>query len=125
MGCGPTWQAVRQTESALRLLEQEGFGPETAPYAAIWQRRVLAIEQMGKKATVEPYSLLTRFGRSPGIFKLWNDPEKGWFVEARRVVGALPIYRFVSDDIAKAVLRDKLTHEQETALLTPDPYIGE
>lgn len=69
--------------------------------------------------------LFKLLGLSPGEISLWHDAEGGWFTEARTGPGASPVYRYVGDDIAVAIIKEELTHGQFKALLAPDPYMGE
>lgn len=74
----------------------------------------------------KPMTLLLRlFGLSPGEIKLWHDAESGWFTEAREKPGAPPVYHYVNDDTAMAILKGELTKEREAELMKPDEYVGE
>lgn len=74
----------------------------------------------------KPITLLLKLiGLSPGSVTLWHDSESGWLAEGRVVPGSPPVYRYVGDDIAMAILNEALTPEQKAFLWTPDPYLGE
>lgn len=64
-------------------------------------------------------------GFSPGEIKLWADAELGWKIEARERPGAPPVYRYVSDEVARKIKLGELSHEEFMELLTPDTYVGE
>jgi len=64
-------------------------------------------------------------GLSPGSIKLWADAELGWMTEARVKPGALPVYKYVSDEVAEKLVKKELTPELEKELMTPDTYLGE
>lgn len=116
---------VNQLTRSIGKLDEWGVEPTAPEYQGILGvlRRVIGF--VGRKIPRISINVKVTFGHSPGIFTLRLDPETGWFVEARERVGAPPIYRAVSDDIARAILKDELTLEQEKYLLTPDPYLGE
>jgi hypothetical protein len=99
---------------------------ETHPgYQGILGKLREVLSWIGRKLPRISINVKITFGHSPGIFTLRLDSDYGWFVEARERVGAPPIYRAVSDDIARAILKDELTLEQERWLLMPDEYVGE
>jgi len=93
-------------------------------------RRLLSARDaaMGKLGLMLPRTTtlaMSVLGLSPGEIKLWADAELGWMTEARRKPSALPVYKYVSDEVAEKLVKSELTHELEEELMTPDPYIGE
>lgn len=125
MGCGVYWQQVNQLTRSEVLLEEWGVEVAAPERQGILARLGTLLGDIGRKLPRLSINIKVAWGHSPGIFTLSLDPETGWFVEARERVGAPRIYRAVSDDIAKAIVKDELTEEQERYLLTPDPYLGE
>lgn len=89
-----------------------------------FQRLGRAIDTaIGKVGFVRPRitTLVWRLiGLSPGEINLWADAELGWMTEARARPGALPVYKYVSDEIAEKIVKREITHELEEQLLTPD-----
>ena len=125
MGCGVYYHQVNVLTGSLERFGEWGV-PETHPgYQGIWGKLRELLSVIGRKLPRISIAIKVGFGHSPGIFMLRLDPETGWFVEAREQLGAPPIYKAVSDDIARAITKDELTPEQEKWLLTPDEYVGE
>ena len=126
MGCGVYWQQVREVERALGALRPHIDIPGVSDaYNALYGVRGKLLAQVGLKFPRTISAILKLLGLSPGAITLWHDVESGWLVEARAKPGASPVYHYVKDDVAVAILSGKLTHELETTLMTPDEYIGE
>ena len=125
MGCGVYYSQIRELERALGTMRRFGISELSAPYQQLYSLQGKLLAQVGFKFP-RGISLLVRLaGLSPGEIKLWHDVESGWMSEAREKPGAPPVYRAVSDEVAMAILKGELTHDLETTLMTPDPYIGE
>jgi len=125
MPCGIYWRQRTTLEKALGELDDWGIEPTTPWYQRIWESFKGVIASIGQKLPRISVTVKVTYGHSPGIFTLRLDPESGWFVEARERPAAPPIYKAVSSDIARAILKDELTDEQELYLLAPDDYLGE
>jgi len=109
----------------MRVLEQAGFGPLTAPYQALASVRSSLSLNLGVMIPKPMTIMRSLLGLSPGTIKVWHDTESGWFTEARAAEGAPPVYRHVTDGLAVTILKGELTHEAFEALKVPDEYIGE
>lgn len=125
MGCGVYYRQVNVLTGSLEKFGTWGVPETDAGYQGVWGRLKQLLSFIGRKLPRISITAKVTWGRSPGIFKLSVDPEIGFVVEARERLGAPPIYRAVSDDIARAIVKDELTLEQEKYLLTPDDYVGE
>jgi len=112
-------------DRAVYQMTKEGIPELSTPFQAVLQARGQLRLSFGFKVPRSVLSLLKMYGLSPGTIMLWLDTESGYMVEARERPGAPPVYHYVSDDMAMAILKGELTHELETYLMTPDPYIGE
>jgi len=126
MGCGVYWKQVREVEraiNALRLhIDIPGVSDATRELYSI-RGRLLATVGLKFPRTIS--LILELAGLSPGTITLWHDIESGWMTEARERPGAPPVYHYVKDDVAMAILSRKLTHELESELMKPDEYLGE
>lgn len=125
MGCGVYWQQVREIERALGTLRKYGFSEMSEAYRKLYQIRGELLAEVGLKFPRTISQLLKIMGLSPGSITLWHDVESGWLSEARAKPGAPPVYHYVSDETAMAILKKEVTHELEQQLLTPDDYLGE
>lgn len=125
MGCGVYWNQVNEIERALSTLRRYGISEAFPAYQKLFKIRGKLLAQIGFKFPRIPSLLSIIPGLSPGVIKLWHDPESGWMSEARAKPGAPPVYHHVTDDVAMALLKKELTHELEVELMTPDEYIGE
>jgi len=81
--------------------------------------------QIGIKFPREVTMLMRLVMLSPGEIKLWHDVESGFMSEARAYPGAPPVYKSISNEVAMALLKNEMTKDLETELMTPDEYLGE
>ena len=125
MGCGVYWQQIHEVERALSTMERFGISTEDPAYLALYGQRGKLLAQVGTKFPRTFFQVARSFGMSPGVITLWEDVESGWMSEARTRPGAPPVYHYVSDEVAMAILKRELTPELEKYLMTPDPYLGE
>lgn len=125
MGCGVYWSQVREIERALSTLRRYNIPVMSEAYQKLYSIRGRLLAQVGVKFPRIPSLLSILLGLSPGVIKLWHDPESGWLTEARAKPGAAPVYHHVTDEVAMVLLKRELTHELEAELLTPDEYLGE
>ena len=126
MGCGVYWQQVGEVDRALGSLRMHLDIPGVSDaISELYSIRGELLTRVGVKFPRTISLILKLAGLSPGEVKLWHDVESGWMTEARVKPGAPPVYHYVGDDIALAILKGKLTHELEAQLMTPDPYLGE
>ena len=126
MGCGIYWRQVREVERAISALRPHTAIPGVSEATReLYSIRGRLLKTVGLKFPRTISQILKLAGLSPGTITLWEDIESGWLVEARTKPGAPPVYHYVKDDIAMAILTGALTHELEATLMTPDEYIGE
>jgi len=125
MGCGVYWQQIHEVERALETMERYGISTTDPAYLALEGQRGALLTQVGIKFPRTFFQVAKSFGMSPGVITLWEDVESGWMSEARERPGAPPIYHYVSDEVAMAILKKEVTPEMREYLFTPDPYLGE
>ena len=125
MGCGVYWQQIREIERALGTMRRFGISEVSAPYQQLFKIRGELMTRVGFKFPRTISALLKLAGLSPGEITLFHDIESGWLAMARERPGASPVYHYVKDEVAMAILNEQVTPELEKELMTPDPYIGE
>ena len=125
MGCGVYWQQVREIEHALGTMRKFGISELSAPYQQLYAVRGKLMAQVGVKFPRTISMIAKLIGLSPGIIKLWLDIESGWMSEARAKPGAGPVYHYVTDEMAFAIINREVTPELKKYLMTPDTYLGE
>ena len=126
MGCGVYWQQIREVERALGGLRPHMEIPGVFDaMSALTSIRGELLKRVGFKYPRTISQILELAGLSPGTVTLWHDVESGWLTEARVKPGAPPVYHYVKDDVALAILKGEMTHELEAELMTPDDYLGE
>lgn len=125
MGCGVKWQQIGQLDKALGSMRVSGILTTAGPFQELSALRAKVMAQIGFKLPRVVTQMIRLIGLSPGTITLWHDIESGWMSEARAKLGAPPVYKSVSDEVAMAILKGEVTKKLETELLTPDPYIGE
>ena len=126
MGCGILSRQVREVEKALYALRPHLDIPEVKDATReLFALRGKLLKQTGLKFPRSITSILKVVGLSPGTITLFHDIEGGWLVDARVKAGAPPVYHYVKDEVAVAILSGKLTHELEAELMKPDDYLGE
>ena len=115
-------QNVRNT---LNVLRRVGYGPLDEPFQRVYAMREELMKSLGimKPKSLSLIKLIA--GLSPGMISVWLDSDSGWFTEARERPGAPPVYHYVKEDVAVAILKGELTHELEAELMKPDEYLGE
>lgn len=116
---------LHEVERALGVMEKYGISPTDPGYLRAWQERGAILERVGFKQPRTFFQIAKAFGMSPGVITLWEDVEAGWMSEARAKPGAPPVYHYVSDEVAMAILKKEVTPEMREYLFTPDPYLGE
>ncbi|NVM22289.1 MAG: hypothetical protein HWN68_10980 [Desulfobacterales bacterium] len=124
----PIWhyqRGISRTARDIMRLRTAGISEVSPPLARLLRVQSELITSLGVKIP-RPMTLLLRLiGLSPGEISLWHDAEGGWFTEARARPGARPIYHYVDDATAIAIIKGELTHEAFEALSLPDPYVGD
>jgi hypothetical protein len=125
MGCGVHWQQLNELERALGTMRRFGILETSYAYKQLYQLRGKLLSQVGVKFPRTIFQLVKLVGFSPGEIRLWHDVESGWLAEARATPVAPPVYHYVKDDMAMAILNKQVTPELEEYLLTPDTYVGE
>jgi len=125
MGCGVFWQQIREVERAMGTMRRFGI-PELSPaYQQLFTARGKLLGQVGFKYPRTILQLIKIAGLSPGTITLWEDIESGWLAEAREKPGAPPVYHYITDEKAVAILNKDISLELHDYLMTPDPYLGE
>jgi hypothetical protein len=126
MPCKYLWWQVREVERAIGALRPHIDIPGvTDATRELFSIRGRLLKTVGLKYPRTISSILKLAALSPGSITLWHDVESGWMVEAREKPGVPPVYHYVGDDTAVAILSGKLTHELEAELMKPDEYLGE
>jgi len=126
MGCGVYWQQIKEVERAYNALKPHVEIPGVNDaMKELYSIRGELLKRVGFKFPRTISQILKLAALSPGSLTLWHDIESGWLVEARAKPGAPPVYHYVKDDVAVAILSGKLSHEVEAALMKPDEYLGE
>ena len=125
MGCGVYWSQISELTRALNVMGRFGIPADALPFQQLSALRGQLLTRVGLKFPRATSLLAKLAGLSPGVVKLWHDVESGWLAEGRPTPGSPPIYRYVDDATAMAILKGELTHELEEYLFTPDDYIGE
>ena len=119
------WNQIHELDRALSTMRRFGIDELSLPYQQLYSLRGKLMGQLGFKAA-RPVSLLAKLiGLSPGEVKLWHDAESGWMSEAREKPGAPPIYHYIGDEQAVAILNKEISPELHDYLFTPDDYIGD
>lgn len=125
MGCGVYWQQVREVERALGSLRRLGIAESSPAISELMSLRGKLIRQVGFKFPRTISSIMKLAGLSPGTLTLMHDAEEGFLVNAREREGAVPVTRYIPDELAATILKGELTHEAFMELLVPDDYLGE
>jgi len=125
MGCGVYWGQVGELERALSTMKKFGIPEGAEAYQELYSLRSKLLKQVGFKFPRVISPLLRLAALSPGSITLWHDVEGGWMTEARKRPRAHPVYHYVTDEVAMAILKGELTHELEAKLMIPDEYLGE
>jgi len=125
MGCGVLWQQVRELERALGSLRRLGISEVTEPYQKLFQLRGKLMKQVGFKLPRTISQILKLAALSPESLTLWHDVESGWMSEARAKPGTPPVYHYISDEEAVAIINKQVPPELKQKLLTPETYVGE
>jgi len=106
-------------------MRMHGISPMAGPYRELFSMRGKLMGQIGIKFPREVTMLMRLVMLSPGEIKLWHDVESGFMSEARAYPGAPPVYKSISNEVAMALLKNEMTKDLETELMTPDEYLGE
>jgi len=125
MGCGVYWQQIREVERALGTLRKYGISDISPEYLKLSGIRGRLLSQVGLKFPRSIIQVLKLVGLSPGSITLWEDIESGWLAEGRVRPGAPPVYHYITDEQAIAILNKDISTELHDFLLTEDPYLGE
>lgn len=120
MACGVYWSQVNEIERALRAMRRAGISELSEPYRVLYRTRGALLARIGFKFPKSVIPILRLTGLSPGEVRVWFDVECGWMTEARRVPGAPPMYRRVSDEVAITLIKGELSHELEETLMSPE-----
>ncbi len=109
----------------LAMMERWGVLETDPGFQRLFKARAEALGKLGFLIPRTTTLVSTLAGLSPGVINLWADAELGWMTEARTKPGAVPVYKYVSDEVAEKIVKRELTHELKEFLMTPDPYLGE
>jgi len=102
-----------------------GIPADSLPVQQLIKLENSLLARVGLKAPRSILQLIKLVGLSPGTISLWEDIESGWLAEGREFPGYPPVYHYIDDDMAMAILNKALTPEQKAFLWTPDDYLGE
>jgi len=116
---------LNEVESKIGKMEEWGVSPTDPGYLRAVQERGAILANVGIKIPRTFFEIAKSFGMSPGVLTLWEDVESGWMSEARERPGAPPVYHYVEDEVAMAILKKEVTPEMRKYLFTPDDYLGE
>ena len=119
------WAELHKIDEQLGMMRHWGVLESDPGFLRLLNVRGAAMGKLGLRLPRITTLVTTLLGLSPGELKLWADAELGWMVEAREKPGAPPVYRSVTDEIARALLKGELTHELEESLMAPVDYYGE
>ena len=125
MGCGVYWKQIREVERALGSLSRLGISELSPAFLQLSSLRGSLLTRVGIKFPRTISSIMKLVGLSPGSITLWHDVESGWMSEGRERPGALPVYHYISDEQAVAILNKTISPELHEYFMTPDPYHGE
>ncbi len=125
MGCGVYWQQIREVERALGTLRKYGISSLSPEVRLLTTARGKLMAQVGFKFPRTFIQVLKLVGMSPGSITLWEDIESGWLAEGRVRPGAPPVYHYITDEQAVAIINRDVSPELHDYLMTPDPYLGE
>ena len=119
------WADLDAVNRTLGLLRGRGIVKGMPGFQEVYILRGKIMGSLGLLAPKPTALVKTLVGLSPGQINLHYDPECGWLSEARAKPGASPVYHYVDDDTAVAIIKGELTPELEQQLMAPDDYIGE
>ena len=125
MGCGVYYQQIQEVERALGTLRKYGISQLSPEFQLLTSVRGKLMAQVGLKFPRSIIQILKLAGLSPGSITLWEDIESGWLAEGRVKPGAPPVYHYITDEQAVAILNRDISPELHDFLMTPDPYLGE
>jgi len=125
MGGGVYWQQIREVERALGTLRKYGISELSPECKLLSSARGKLMAQVGLKFPRSFIQVLKLVGMSPGSITLWEDIESGWMTEGRVRPGAPPVYHYITDEQAVAIINRDVSPELHDYLMTPDPYLGE
>ena len=125
MGCGVYWNQIRELEKAMGVLRKYGISQLSPEFKVLGAARGKLMAQVGFKFPRTIIQVLKIIGMSPGSITLWEDIESGWLAEGRVKPGAPPIYHYITDEQAIAIINKDISPELHDFLMTEDPYLGE
>ena len=125
MGCGIYFNQIRELEKAMGTMSRFGILPSSPAYMQLFNVRGKLMAQVGFKFPRSIIQLVKLIGLSPGSITLWEDIESGWLAEGRVTPGAPPVYHYITDEQAIAILKKDISPELHDFLMTEDPYLGE
>ena len=111
---------VQKLDDQIRMMRRWGVSELDPGFQRLLSVRGLATSKLGFRLPRITSLILKLVGLSPGTINLWADAELGWMTESRARPGALPVYKYVSDEIAEKIVKREITHELEEQLLTLD-----
>jgi len=114
------WDELHMMDSQLSMMQRWGVLPSDPGFQKLLGARGAAMGKLGLRLPSITSLILKLVGFSPGEITLWADAELGWRTEARERPGALPVYKYVSDEIAEKLVKREVTPELEEFLLTPE-----
>ena len=125
MGCGIYWNQIRELEKAMGTMRRFGILESNPAFRQLFAARGKLMAQVGFKFPRTIIQLVKLVGMSPGSITLWEDIESGWMAEGRVKPGAPPVYHYITDEQAVAIINRDVSPELHDYLMTEDPYLGE
>lgn len=116
---------LKKLDDQLAMMRHWGVAELDPGFQRLWRARGIAMGKLGFRLPRTTTLVLKLLALSPGEVNLFADADLGWMTEARVKPGAPPVIKYVSDEVARALVRGELTHELEEELMTPDEYTGE
>jgi len=116
---------LNKLTSQLGMMRRWGVSELDPGFKRLLSARGAAMGKLGLRLPRTTTMVTSLLGLSPGEIKLWADAEMGWMTEARVKPGALPVYKYVTDEVAEKLIKGELTKELELTLMTPVEYFGE
>lgn len=116
---------LRKLEDQVGMMRSWGVSELDPGFKSLLNARGAAMSKLGIKLPRTSALIKLLLGLSPGTIKVWSDAELGWMIEAIAGPGSPPVYKSISNEVAKTLITGKLTHELEESLMAPDTYFGE
>ena len=119
------YQELSRINDALGTLRRFGISELDPAFQTLNRARYDALRKIGLVQPRTSTLLKIITGLSPGELRLFRDAEIGWLVQAIAFPGALPLVRYVDDEMAVKIIKGELTHDEFMKLQEPvEPYMA-